>query len=123
MKRLALVTLGVLGIISAGSAAPLANGDTPRASVAAPDAPLVDGEKLVYVIKYGPFRGAAELHLSCSDTVRGQTTWQSALRLEGSALGFKMRDRYRSWFTVDSIVSLRYHQEIDEGSYERNRLF
>lgn len=34
-----------------------------------------------------------------------------------------MNDLYESWFDVVTLNSLRYHQEIDEGSYERKRRY
>jgi hypothetical protein len=36
---------------------------------------------------------------------------------------FKVRDLYESWFDPHMLVSLRYHQDIDQGPYERNRTY
>ena len=36
---------------------------------------------------------------------------------------YKVSDRYESWFDTRSLASLRYHQQIDEGSYERESKF
>jgi hypothetical protein len=43
--------------------------------------------------------------------------------VRGGTLFYKVHDRYESWFDVGSLSSLRFKQEIDEGSYERERTF
>jgi hypothetical protein len=34
-----------------------------------------------------------------------------------------VNDLYESWFSPTTLVSLRYHQKIDQGPYERNRTY
>ncbi|HEX4682293.1 MAG TPA: DUF3108 domain-containing protein, partial [Gemmatimonadaceae bacterium] len=34
---------------------------------------------------------------------------------------YHVNDRYEDWFDVNSLSSLRYYQDIDEGSYEPKR--
>jgi len=41
--------------------------------------------------------------------------------MKGSLLFFGVNDEYESWFDPNTLVSLRYRQQIDQGSYERNR--
>jgi len=38
-------------------------------------------------------------------------------------LFYSVNDHYESWFDTTTMASLRYRQNIDEGSYERERTF
>jgi hypothetical protein len=38
-------------------------------------------------------------------------------------LFYSVNDHYESWFDTTTLASLRYRQNIDEGSYERERVF
>jgi len=49
--------------------------------------------------------------------------FHSVFKITGSLLFFKVDDNYESWFDPNTLVSLRYHQNIDEGSYERVRKY
>lgn len=86
--------------------------------------PFAVGEKLTYAVRVGPFgRGRAVAEIRNVDTVRGQPVFHSVFKIDGSLLFFKVNDRYESWFDPHSLVSLRYHQDIDQGSYERIRTY
>ena len=90
-------------------------------SVARPFAP---GEKLTYAVRVGPLgRGTAVAEIVGIDTVRGRQVFHSVFRITGSLLMFKVRDLYESWFDPNTLVSLRYHQDIDQGPYDRNRTY
>lgn len=92
-----------------------------EASVARPFGP---GEKLTYAVKV-PLGGGgtAVAEIIGIDTVRGREVYHSVFRVNGSMLLFKVRDLYESWFDPNTLVSLRYHQDIDQGPYERNRTY
>lgn len=86
--------------------------------------PFAIGERLTYAVKVGPFgKGTAIAELRNLDTVRGKQVFHSVFQMSGSLLFFKVRDEYESWFDPHTFVSLRYHQDIDQGSYERNRTY
>jgi hypothetical protein len=86
--------------------------------------PFAVGEKLTYSIKVGPFgSGTAVAEIVRSDTIRGTPVLHTVFRVNGGLLFFKVNDIYESWFDPRSLVSLRYHQDIDQGSYERNRTY
>jgi uncharacterized protein DUF3108 len=89
-----------------------------------PERPFEIGEKLTYAVRVGPLgKGTAVAELRQVDTVRGQRVFHSVFTLRGSMLFFKVRDHYESWFDPITLVSLRYHQDIDQGTYERERKF
>ena len=86
--------------------------------------PFSVGERLTYSVRVGPLgRGTAVAELRAVDTIRGRRVYHSVFQMSGSLLFFKVRDVYESWFDPRSFVSLRYHQDIDQGSYERNRTY
>jgi hypothetical protein len=55
------------------------------------------------------------------DTVRGRDTWHTMFNLRGGIPFYRVNDKYESWFDTRSLASLRYWQDIDEGSYEPKR--
>jgi uncharacterized protein DUF3108 len=86
--------------------------------------PFSVGERLTYSVKVGPLgRGSAVAEIRNLDTVRGQAVYHSVFKISGSLLFFKVRDQYESWFDPRTLVSLRYHQKIDQGTYERDRTY
>lgn len=119
-RELSVLVLGVALLAGAPAARAQsvweAGGDVAR--------PFVIGERLVYSVKVGPLgRGSAVMELRNVDTIRGRRVYHSVFRIDGSLLFFKVRDVYESWFDPNSMVSLRYHQDIDQGAYERNRTY
>ena len=86
--------------------------------------PFAVGERLIYSVKVGPLgRGNAVAEIRGVDTVRGRQVYHSVFTMKGSLLFFGVNDEYESWFDPNSLVSLRYRQQIDQGSYERNRTY
>jgi hypothetical protein len=86
--------------------------------------PFGIGEKLNYSVRVGGLgRGTAVMELRKSDTMRGQGVYHSTFTINGSMLWFKVKDLYESWFNPNTMVSLRYHQDIDQGPYDRNRTY
>jgi hypothetical protein len=86
--------------------------------------PFTIGERLTYAVRVGPLgRGSAVAEIRRVDTVRGRRVYYTSFKINGSLLFFKVDDLYESWFDPTSLVSVRYHQKIDQGSYERNRTY
>lgn len=103
---------------------------TPEPAPPAPTAParkavpFAPGEKLTFDVKFGPLRvGSAVLEVRGIEQVRGTSAWHTRFTVRGSALGVKVNDLYESWFDVATLSSLRHHQDVDEGPYERKRTF
>jgi len=86
--------------------------------------PFAVGERLTYAIRVGPLgKGKAVAEIQSADTVRGRTVYHSVFKITGSLLFFKVNDLYESWFDPNTLVSLRYHQYIDQGPYKRHRMY
>jgi hypothetical protein len=86
--------------------------------------PFATGERLTYSVRVGKIgRGTAVGEVLGAETVRGHQVFHTVFRINGSMLMFKVRDVYESWFDPNTFVSLRYHQDIDQGPYDRNRTY
>ena len=120
MTKFAYIALGAALIVGApvrGQTVDTTDGDVTRR-------PFAVGERLHYAVRVGKLgRGSAIMELKKSDTVRGRRVFHSTFKIDGSMLWFKVDDLYESWFDPNTLVSLRYHQSIDQGPYDRNRTY
>lgn len=86
--------------------------------------PFMPGERLTYAVRVGSLgRGTAVAEILGTETLRGRTVYHSIFRIDGSLLFFTVEDVYESWFDPWTLESLRYHQNIDQGPYERDRKY
>ena len=86
--------------------------------------PFAVGERREYEVRCGAVKvGSGAMEVVGIDTVRGRQVYHTVFRISGGTLFYKVHDRYESWFDVATLATLRYKQQIDEGSYERERLF
>ena len=93
----------------------------PRGRAAVPFAP---NERLEFDVRFGSLDvGNATMQLNGIETVRGNEVYHTTFRVRGGTLFFKVDDRYESWIDTRSLISHRFVQQIDEGSYERERTF
>lgn len=80
------------------------------------------GEKLDYQVKFGPMSvGSATMEVIGLEPVRGTKTYHTSFNVRGGVAFYKVNDRYESWFDPRSYSSVRFNQNIDEGSYEVKR--
>jgi Protein of unknown function (DUF3108) len=94
------------------------------APVAPPRRDFSVGERAEYDIGYGPFtRGRADMEITSLDTVRGRPSWHAEFNVRGGVPFFRVNDHYETWVDTRTISSLRYKEDIREGSYERHRIY
>jgi hypothetical protein len=104
---------------------------TPTPSPATPmRVPFGVGETLEYDVRFKGGLIPKEIHVGNGtmevlpmDTVRGHDTWHTVFRISGGIPMYRVNDRYEDWLDVYSLASLRYWQDIDEGSYEPKRRY
>lgn len=97
---------------------------TASALLSANEVPFKVGEKLEYEVKFGPISvGSGSMEVREITEVRGVQTWHTIFRIRGGMSLYRVNDRYESWFEVGSLTSRRFHQDIDEGNYERTRRY
>jgi hypothetical protein len=97
------------------------------ASAAPPPIPsraFAVGERLTYDVHFGPFRvGQASMEVVGVERFRNRDAYHTRFLLRGGTAFYRVNDRYESWFDARTLESLRYAQQIDQGSYERERVF
>src|SRR5690349_26328 len=115
--------VGAAGAEDVRAPRPSASVETETSSVARAK-PFSVGEKLTYNAKVNFLHvGTGTMTVVGIDTVRGHTTYHTSFDVHGRMLFFSVNDHYESWFDTASMVSLRYRQDIDEGSYEAERTY
>jgi hypothetical protein len=121
-RRRMLVALGLALISSPSNVIAQSDGDVRgggRASV-----PFGVGERLDYEVRLSGIRvGGGFMEVSNMESIRGREAWHTSFGIKGGIAFYRVNDRYESWFDTRSLASLRYHQQIDEGSYERESRF
>jgi len=114
---------------AAASAAPLTTTQPAAAAPAAvkparPPLPYSAGERLAYDVKFSSIDvGDAVMEVLGLENVRGRQALHIRFNVKGGTLFYKVNDRYESWIDTVNLVSLRHWQQIDEGSYERERKY
>ena len=84
--------------------------------------PFAVGEKLTYNAKINFLHvGSGTMSVVGIEDVRGTPAYHTTFRVKGRMLFFSVNDQYESWFDTTTFASLRYRQNIDEGSYEAKR--
>ena len=63
------------------------------------------------------------MEVSGIDTVRGRSAYHTTFRLNGGIPFYKVDDTFESWFTTDSLASLRFNQDQNEGTKERQHRY
>jgi hypothetical protein len=86
--------------------------------------PFAPGEHAVYQVRLGAVPvGTGTLSVTGRQTVEGEQTFHTVMTLAGSALFYTLNNHYESWIDTDGLFSRRFHQNVREGSYRRNRTF
>ena len=86
--------------------------------------PFKVGERLDYEVRFGSLKvGNGSMEVRDITEVRGRPAWHTVFTISGGFALYRVNDRYESWFDVTTLNSLRYHQDVDEGSYERTRRY
>jgi hypothetical protein len=90
----------------------------------APRVPFSAGEQATYQVKLGfaPI-GSGTLSVTGLETVQGEQTFHAVMTLRGGNAIFRVNDRYESWIDTDGLFSRRFHQNLHEGRFRRNRTY
>ncbi len=96
----------------------------PDESPAASPRPFSVGETLQYEVRFGPIAlGRASMQVIGVETVRGIPAYHTRFQVRGGNALYRVDDVYQSWIDTRDLSSLRYWQDIDEGSYEPKRRY
>ncbi len=120
-RQIARVALGAILVAASAGAQDTTHLPPSAATV---HEPFGVGERLEYDVRFGKIHvGSGDMEVLPIDTVRGHDTWHTVFRVSGGIPFYHVNDRYEDWFDVTSLASLRYWQDINEGSYEPKRHF
>jgi hypothetical protein len=86
--------------------------------------PFAVGERLTYEVRFGPLKvGTGTMEVRGVEHIRGRPAYHTVFRVQGGTSLYKVDDSFESWFAVDDLSSLRYHQNQNEGNRERLRRY
>ena len=86
--------------------------------------PFGPGERLEYDVKFGALRvGNAHMEVVALDNVRGRPAWHTAFWVQGGNFLYRVNDVYESWMDVETLSSMRFWQELEEGGKDTERKF
>jgi hypothetical protein len=102
-------------------------GDAQAPGVGAPAAapvPFRTGEAMTYDLRFGVIKvGTGRMRVLGQDLVRGRPAWHVRFSVSGGTFFYKVNDVYESWMDIQTLNSLRYVQDLSQGSRERERIF
>jgi hypothetical protein len=115
----ALTTLGGM----AGVAPVVSRQPAPLNDDALP-VPFGAGEKSTFEVRFGAIRvGGGSLEVVGVESVRGRPAWHTLFVVTGGTFFYRVDDRYESWIDTQTMNSLLFNRQIQEGSRERTQSF
>ena len=123
-RAMRLASVVALAIAVGGPArAPLAQG-TALPVALPPGVPFAVGESLSYSLKFGVLRvGSANMSVRGMTSVRGLDVVHTVFAITGGTLFFRVNDVMQSWIEPHAFASLRFWQDVNEGSYHARRRY
>ncbi|HEY6089798.1 MAG TPA: DUF3108 domain-containing protein [Gemmatimonadaceae bacterium] len=86
--------------------------------------PFGPGERLEYEVRFGSIRvGSAQMEVVSLDNLRGRPAWHTAFWVRGGNFLYRVNDVYESWMDAETLSSLRFVQDLEEGGKEVERRF
>jgi Protein of unknown function (DUF3108) len=86
--------------------------------------PFGVGERMEYEVRFGPIKvGSGHMEVVGIDSIRGRESWHTAFWVQGGTFFYKVNDLNESWFDTENLASLRFVQQLEEGSNDRERHF
>jgi len=96
----------------------------PAAAAQRSPTPFTVGENHEYDLKFGVLQvGSGSLSVHGPDSVRGREVLRLRYEMRGGIPLFRVHDVMESWFDVEKMRSLRFTQDLNEGSKHYNRFY
>jgi hypothetical protein len=84
--------------------------------------PFGVGERMEYEVRFGPLRvGNGHMEVVGIENIRGREVYHTAFWVQGGTFFYKVNDLDESWFDTQTLSSLRFVQQHEEGSKDRER--
>ncbi len=104
--------------------AALSCGLAPVAGAQGAAMPFAVGEYNEYDLKFGVIQvGSGSLSVNGPDTLRGREVLRLRYEIRGGIPFFRVHDTMESWFDMGRMHSLRFTQDLNEGSKHYNRYY
>jgi hypothetical protein len=115
----------VMGFAVAGSARPTQAQESPTPAASSASAhPFAPGERLSYDVHFGVLKvGTGSMEIRGIDTVRNRPAYHTTFRISGGIPLYRVDDVFESWFATDDMSSLRFNQDQNEGTKERQHRY
>ncbi|MEO5815509.1 MAG: DUF3108 domain-containing protein, partial [Gemmatimonadaceae bacterium] len=82
------------------------------------------GERLEYDLRFGKLKvGSGSMEVSDVEEIRGRESWHTKFEVRGGTFFYRVNDTYESWFDTHTGNSLRFRQDLNEGSRDVERIF
>lgn len=86
--------------------------------------PFGVGERMEYDVRFGSLKvGRAHMEVVGLDNLRGRPAWHTAFWVQGGNFLYRVNDVYESWIDAETLSSLRFVQELEEGGRDTERRF
>ncbi len=125
MKRVMslLLTLMVAAASAAGGQSSAALTES-RAGSDRAKVPFGVGERMEYEVRFGRLKvGNAHMEVVALEHLRGRPVWHTAFWVQGGNFLYRVNDVYESWIDAESLSSLRFVQELEEGGKNTTRKY
>lgn len=122
IPRLALI--GAVTATSSFAQSTPASSEVVASTVKRAAVPFAAGERLEYDVRFGSLKvGSAQMEVVALDNVRGRPAWHTAFWVRGGNFLYRVNDVYESWMDAETLSSLRFVQELEEGGKDTQRHF
>jgi hypothetical protein len=86
--------------------------------------PFGVGERMEYEVRFGPLKvGNGHMEVVSIENLRGRDAWHTAFWVQGGTFFYKVNDVYESWIDTASFSSLRFIQNLEEGTSDKERRY
>jgi hypothetical protein len=86
--------------------------------------PFDTGERLTYEVRFGGLKvGTGRMEVVGTQDVRGREAWHTRFTVKGGIPFYKVNDRMESWIDTRTFESLRFIQDLEEGTRDKERSF
>jgi hypothetical protein len=77
-----------------------------------------------YDVRFGSLHvGSAQMEVVGLDNLRGRPAWHTGFWVRGGNFLYRVNDTYESWMDAETLSSLRFVQQLEEGGKETERKF
>jgi hypothetical protein len=82
------------------------------------------GERMEYEVRFGPLKvGNGHMEVVGLENIRGRGALHTAFWVQGGTFFYKVNDVYESWIDTATFSSLRFVQQLEEGTSEKERRY